>query len=234
MSVTRPSALDGFMRGAELARARLRLRAIGAVVLLSLAVAAVTALTARAQLPIEAPGRAIGVVLRYIVPLSAFALSSLVVGRERLDDSVWPVAAHGVPRRHAVLGALAVAIACCAVTAVLSASLALVLAYGATPGLAGDLTTSTWIAALGASAYAAWFVLGAGFFRLGRGRWVPLVLDFTFGATGGVLAVVWPRPHLVNLVGGDALLGMSQPTSSVLLAATAVVVVCLAAMRAGD
>lgn len=234
MSAPRPTAVDGFLRGVHLARGRLRFRAVAAVVCLSLAVAAVAAAAARARLPIEAPGRAMGVVLRWIVPLSSFALTSLAVGRARLDDSVWPLAAHGVPRRHAVLGVIAVAVACCSATAALSASLALVVAYGAIPGLFGDLTTSTWIAALGASAYAGWFVLGAGFLRLGRGRWAPLLLDFTFGATAGVLAVVWPRPHLVNLLGGEALLGMSQPSSSVALAASAVVVICLAAMRAGD
>ncbi len=231
---SRISALRSWRRGAQLATARLRWQPVVALACFTLTVVAVTAFAARGRAPIEAPGRALGVVLRWIVPLSSFAISSLCVGRARMDDSVWPVAGHGIPRRYVVLGVTSTAMLSSAVLGAMAASIALVIAYGSMPGLWSDLPTSSWIAALGGASYAAWFSLGASFMRLGRARWAPLVADFTLGATGGLLAVVWPRAHLLNLAGGDALLDLSQPTSSVLLIGMTVIVVCLAAMRAGD
>lgn len=151
-----------------------------------------------------------------------------------MDDSVWPVCAHGLARRHVVLGVTALAVGMCALLATVAVAVGLALAYGSTPGLAADLPTSAWIGALGGASYAAWFLLGSSFLRLGRGRWFPLVADFTLGGTAGIFAVVWPRAHLENLVGGEAVLDISQATSSVVLAAITAVLVIVAAMRAGD
>ncbi len=231
---TRPDALEGWRRGVALALGRIRPASAALVLFLSLMVGVAFAVAARSGGLIEAPSRAVGLVLRWVVPLSAFAWCSLSLGRARLDDSVWPIAALGVPRRQVVLGVVTVTAALAAVTAVATVAVTLALAYRTMPGLVQDLATTSWVAALGASAYVGWLFLGASFWRLGRGRWVPLLLDFTLGATSGLFAVVWPRPHLVNLAGGDALLDMSQPTGSVVLAAMTVAAVSLAALRAGD
>ena len=234
MTVLRAGAWGVWQRGVRLAGARLRVRATIALTLVTLGAVAATALVLRARAPLTAPSQTLGVVFRWVVPLGAFALCSLCLGRARLDDSVWPIASQGAPRRHVVLGVLSVALATCATLAAATASLGLVLAYGHTPGLLEDLSTTAWIAALGGAAYAAWFTLGASFLRLGRGRWLPLLLDFTLGATGGVLALCWPRAHLNNLAGGESLLDLTQQTSSVLLAGVTAVVVIVAAMRGGD
>jgi hypothetical protein len=207
---------------------------LAALVLVALSVSVVSALVLRQSDPITAPGRALGLSLRWVVPLTAFAFCALCTGRARLDDCVWPIAMHGIPKRHVALGVISVAAIGSAAIAALAGSVAIALAYGASPGWLADLTTSSWICALGGGAYAGWFMLGAGFLRLGRGRWGPLVADFTLGATTSVFALPWPRAHLVNLAGGEPVLGLGQPTSSVVLSALAVSLVCLAAMRAGD
>jgi hypothetical protein len=229
--VTTLGALAG---GARLAQGRLARRAFAVVVFLAIAVTVTYAFVARHGAPLDAPGRSIGLVLRWVVPLAAFAVVTLSLAGSRLDDSVWSIARHGVPRRLVALGSCLAAIAAAAVLAAACAALGLAAAYGGAHGFGGDVATSLWIAALGAAAYAAWFSLGGAFLRLGRGRWVPLLLDFSLGATAGPLALFWPRAHLENLAGGAAPLALSQPSSSVALAGMAVIALCLAAMRAGD
>ena len=229
-----PTPLGAWVRGAGLAMSRLEWRRALSVVVTSLAVAALGALLMHNRAPLEAPGQSVGLVLRWVVPLSTFAVVSLLIGRARVDDRIWSVAAHGLPKRHLVVGLATIVIVVSAVVAVLTTAAALVVAYGSMPGLATDLATSSWIAALAGAAYAVWFILGASFLRLGRGRWVPLIADFILGESDTVLAVIWPRPHLDNLAGGAGVLDISQPTSSVLLAAMTLIVLCLAAIRAGD
>ncbi|HVY47084.1 MAG TPA: hypothetical protein VHB21_14450, partial [Minicystis sp.] len=68
----------------------------------------------------------------------------------------------------------------------------------------------------------------------GGGRWVPLVADYALGASTGLLGAVLPRGNALNLLGGAAPLGLSQPTSSLLLALMTVVLVVAAALRSGN
>jgi hypothetical protein len=78
------------------------------------------------------------------------------------------------------------------------------------------------------------FTLGTAFLRLGRGRWVALIFDFIFAGGSGVVAGLGPRAHLRNLMGGESVLDLSQPQSSVWLAALAAAFALIAAMRSGD
>ena len=117
----------------------------------------------------------------------------------------------------------------------LMAAASTLVAHGpADPPLARDALTCAWVGALTAAAYAGWFSFGATFFARGRGRWVPLVLDFALGASTGVLGVLLPRGNADNLLGAEAPLGLPQATSSVALAAMALLLATGAAVRCRD
>ncbi len=109
------------------------------------------------------------------------------------------------------------------------------LAHGpADPPVVADALKCAWIAALASAAYVAWLGFGATFGKRGGGRWVPLVFDFVFGASGGVVGAILPHGNALNLLGGRAPFEMAQPTSSVLLLMMTIVMALLAALRAGD
>jgi hypothetical protein len=99
------------------------------------------------------------------------------------------------------------------------------------PPLAGDAITSAWVAALAAAAYTSWFALGATFGRRGGGRWAPLLLDFVMGGSTGLAGALLPRANAASLLGGAAPLGMTQASSSVILAGSVMVLAGIAALR---
>ncbi len=237
---TAPSAMTALWAGARLAGGRLAGRRLVLVALLALSVAAMVALVERSHEPVDAATRALTVVFGLVVPLSCFAVLSIATGRARIDETLWPLARHGLRGSHLALGLLMGTMVVAASLAVVTVELSLVLCYGGdgqaagTAGFGRDAVTTGWIAALGSSAYVAWFGFGAAFFRFGRGRWIPLVADFILGAGAGYVAALWPRAQLRNLIGGEPVLDLPQATSSVLLAAMIVVVTLLAALRAGD
>ena len=233
----RPKARRGLEAAAaasRLAVARLALRGPLWIASVALALSAVVGLAEHAAAPLDAPARALSVVLGWVVPLSCFGLVSLSTARRRLDDGLWCLATHGLGRSWLVLGLVLPVALLAAGLSLACAGVALSLAYQGLPGLLEDLLVSSWIAALGAAAYVAWFVLGASFLRHGRGRWLVLAADFAIGGGSGVLAVCWPRGHLRSLAGGQAVLELPQRTSSVLLGALAASLLLLAAWRAGD
>jgi hypothetical protein len=213
---------------------RVGVRAPVLVALLSLAVGVMVGLVERDYLALGAADRSLSVVFSLLIPLSSFAVTSLVVGRARLDDAVWPWARHGLPRRQLIIGMLLVGMLVAALIAAVTALAALLLSHGATAAFGRDALTTCWIGALAAAAYVAWFGLGAAFWRMGRGRWLVLIADFTIGGGVGVMALPWPRAHLRSLIGFEAVADLPQRTSSVLLAAMAAVLLLLAALRFGD
>jgi hypothetical protein len=120
----------------------------------------------------------------------------------------------------------------CSFVAVTLAALA--IAYGRTPGLAGDALTTLWIALLGAGSYTAAFGLGSSFWRNGRGRWLVLALDLVIGGGTTPLAVLFPRAHLASLLGGRAVFELPQRSSSALLLIATLLLLALAALRVPD
>jgi len=165
-----------------------------------------------------------GATFGLVVPLFIFCLSSRLGGDlAELLGSRW--ARYGADRRSFALGRLGFpALAACVI-----AALGAVLALGSSiassdPALALSmgLTTGLWpilaIAALASASYVTGFamaqLLGGAF-----GRGLFLVGDWLLGAGTGVTALPWPRAHLRALLGGDAVLGMSDlQTSGCLLA----------------
>jgi hypothetical protein len=95
----------------------------------------------------------------------------------------------------------------------------------------GDALASAYAAALGGAAYAAWFALGATLGRRGGGRTVLLVVDWVVGFGQGAMAIVPPRAHLRNLLGGAAPMGWSGHASAAALVMIALVCVVVALLR---
>jgi hypothetical protein len=173
-----------------------------------------------------------------VLPLLAHALVGAVVGSSSsnarsLAASTAPLVSFGAsPARAAAVAVGVAVVACAALGAVLAAAVAL-LAHGADdPPAAADALASAYAGLLGGAAYAAWFAAGASFGRRGTGRTVLLVVDWLLGAGHGAVALVTPRAHLRNLLGGDAPMGLSGRASTAVLVALAVVCAALAVRRA--
>lgn len=226
------------MSSAVGAGARLAWSRLGRPAALIPALAALFATVALASLhrsgpPLLAPDRALGAVMLYVVPLAAFSAVALVTGRQRLGEAAWCLARHGVSKRGVAVGLVITAAAVAAFTSLMCADLALFIAYRDHAGVWPDVVTTSWIAALGGAAHAAWFAFGSAWWRGGRGRWLPLVAHFSIAGGTGVIATLLPRAHLSNLVGGAAPMALDQPWSSALLPIIALAVVALAAWRVG-
>src|SRR5687767_2722239 len=81
------------------------------------------------------------------------------------------------------------------------------------------------------SAYAALFAFGATYGAQGGGRWWSLAADFLLGSTSGVGALLAPRAHIENLLGGQPPMLLSQPASAASLGAIGVAFTLLALLR---
>jgi hypothetical protein len=122
--------------------------------------------------------------------------------------------------------------ACTIAGALLAAGADVVAHSPGDPPLGRDALASAYAGGLGGAAYATWFVLGASFGKRGTGRPVLLALDWLFGANDGATALVTPRGHLRNLLGGAAPMDLSQRASACILIAIAIASTVIAARRA--
>jgi hypothetical protein len=223
----------GLLLGFRLGVSRLAPGRVSWLALLALAVTCAVAAVERTAGPLHAPSRTLAALFGVILPLLTVGAVSLASGAERLETGAWSVARYGHARGEVAFGTL---IASLVLTIVLSLGLAtagLVIAYGGRVGLAADLTLTLPIAALGSAAYFGWIALGATFLRRGHGRWAAFFLDLVFGAGTGAFALPFPRGHLRSLVGGEAVLDLSQSASSAALLGVAACASLLATQRAG-
>jgi hypothetical protein len=173
-----------------------------------------------------------GQVFGLIVPISLLWISMRILEPLRLDIAATPLARFGLSRRAVALGLIAASMVAGALVAAITAAIAALAAHDPTaPALAFDLYTSAWIGALTACAYAGLFALGATFGAKGGGRFWALGFDLLFGGTSGVAALLAPRAHAQNLLGGEPPLLLSQPSSVVLLCLIAAVFTSLALAR---
>ena len=217
--------------GASAARARVLRRPIALAALLGVALIVVSTVIERRAGSAGAVDRVLGSTFRVILPLVTFGVTAAATGHDRLSDAVWPLARYGASRRDLALGTILFAVAASSALAALFAVVSVVLAHGPSePPLLRDALQSAWIGALTASAYAAWFSFGAVFWKRGRGRWIPLLLDLLFGASTGLLGAVFPRGNAQSLLGGAAPLHLSQPSSSAALALSALALTLLASL----
>jgi hypothetical protein len=227
-----PARLGAAIRlGASAARARVLRRPTALSALLGLALIVVATVIERRLGSAGAVDRVLGGTFRLIIPLVTFGVVAAATGYDRLREAVWPLARYGAARRHIALGTILFAALASAALAALFAVVSVVLAHSpGEPPLLRDAFQSAWIGALTASAYAAWFSFGAAFWKRGRGRFLPLLLDLLFGASTGLLGAVFPRGNAQNLLGGAAPLHLSQPASSAFLAVSALLLTLFASL----
>jgi len=166
-----------------------------------------------------------------VVPLLAYAVVGGAIGGGSLRASVAPAVAFGAPpaRTAAVTVGFAVLVAaglCACLGAVLAAT-----AHGVDdPPLSRDALVSAYAGALGGAAYAGLFAMGASFGRRGGGRTVLLVADWILGSNSTALALLTPRGHLRNVLGGAPPWGLGERGSAIALFALALLFT-LAAVR---
>lgn len=225
-------ARTGVALGARAAVVRLAGRTGVAVGVAAIGLAAVAGGLQREATTAQAVDRALVAIFDLVIPLATFALVSAAIGRQRLQDAVWPLARFGADRRAVALGVIAASAGVSAAIAAIATVLGIVAAHGPTsPPLLLDAVTSAWIAALTAAAYAAWLSLGATFLRFGAGRLAVLIADFFLGAVG-LVAWVMPRGLALNLL-GLAATELPQRGASAALVVTALAAAALAALRCG-
>lgn len=167
-----------------------------------------------------------------IVPLLAYVFVGAAVASQSLRASTASLVAFGAAPLQAALATIAVvALICAASSAVVGAAVASVAHGASDPPRVHDALASAYAGGLGGASYAAWFGLGASFGRRGGGRSLFLVLDWILGATTGAGALITPRAHLRNLLGGMPPMGLSERLSALALFGLAVVCALLAARR---
>jgi hypothetical protein len=170
-----------------------------------------------------------------VLPLLTYAIVRAAFGPGSLRAGAAPVVAFGAHPARAAAAAIAVAAVSCAAAGALIAGAVAFVAHGiGDPPPLRDAAASAYAGALGGLAYAAWFSLGTTFGRRGGGRAVLLVLDWVLGASGGAGALVTPRGHLRNLLGGAPPMDLSQRTSAAALLALTLLYALIAVRRAGS
>lgn len=173
-----------------------------------------------------------GEVFGLILPIALVLASRRALEPIRLDLAATPIARFGPSRRTVALGLVAASMIGAAILASSCAATAAAIAHDPTaPMLRADLLSCAWIGALGACAYTALFAFGATFGLTGSGRWWLLAADFFLGHTSGIGAVVMPRAHLQNLLGGEPPMLLAQPASAACLGAMTVVFTAIALWR---
>ena len=199
----------------------------------ALALAALIALSEKRAALFGAASRALeGELFGLILPIALVLASRRALAPTRLDAAATPLARFGPSRRAVAFGLVAASMIGAAVFAASAAAATAVLAHDPTaPALGRDALSCAWIGALGAAAYAALFAFGATFGSAGGGRWWALAADFVLGSSSGMGALVVPRAHLQNLLGGEPPLLLTQSASTASLAGMALLFTVLALLR---
>lgn len=168
-----------------------------------------------------------GSVGNLVLPLLAFAAVSAVVGEGGMRRAASGLVALGAEPSAAALSTSGVAVGLAASLGALAASLGALLAHGTSdPPLWLDVPLSFVVGALGGAAYAALFCAGASVMG-GALRGILLVADFVLGTEAGPLGALFPRAHLLALLGGEKAFDLSRRVSSVALVALALVYLAL-------
>lgn len=167
------------------------------------------------------------------LPFLAFSVLSAVLGREGLGASSIALANFGATPGRVALHTVTVAVVASAALGGTLGAVVDVVGHGVLdPPLRDDALRALAAGALGGAAYAAFFALGSAFGARGWGRSVLLLLDWVFGVGSGTSALLVPRAHVRNLLGGLAPLEVSGRVSYAVLAAMTILFTWLACARA--
>jgi hypothetical protein len=158
-----------------------------------------------------------------VVPLLVYALVAVGLGHTSLALSGRSLVRLGAsPARVAWATVLVTVLASALVCGLLGAAVAGVAHGSQDPPRVEDSVHVLAFGALAGAAYAAYFLVGGAFVAGLWGRALLLVVDWILGAGVGAFALLTPRAHLRNLLGGEPPFE-AEPWES--LAALAVIVV---------
>jgi hypothetical protein len=220
--------------GVDLGRERLRGHATWVALALALSFELGVALLERAQGAIGAVDRALsGGAFGVALPLVCYFLVGRACGASSLTEAVLPLARHGLDRRSLTLGLALPPALLAAVFAGASGLLVVLVTRGPSdPKFLADAWASVWIGMVAGAAYVAAFVGASALGRRGRGRVWLLAADFLLGAGDSFLAFPWPKGHVRNLLGGGAVLELSQMGALMALLGVSFAMLGLGALRA--
>jgi len=208
--------------GVDLARARLAQRSTRVALALALVFELGVALLERAEGRPGAADRALtGGAFGVALPLVCYFLVGQVTRGASLREALLPLTRHGLDRQSVSYGLTLPTAVVAACFAGLSGVLVVAVTRGASdPALLTDAFTSLWIGLVAGAAYTAAFVGASGYGRRGQGRSWLLGADFLLGAGSSFLAFPWPKGHVRNLLGGDAVLELSWASALLALLGT--------------
>jgi hypothetical protein len=219
--------------GIDMGRERLNQRATRVACALGFSFELGVALLERAHGRVGAADRALsGGAFGIALPLVCYFLVGRVCGGANLRNALVPLARHGLDRRTLTLGlAVPSALVAAAFAAVSSVAVVLVTRGPSDPRLAMDAITSAWIGVVSGIAYVAAFLGASAYGRRGQGRSWLLLADFLLGAGDSFLALPWPKGHVRNLLGGSAVLQLSQLGALIALLGTSFAFLWLGTLR---
>jgi len=174
----------------------------------------------------------VDVVGALILPLLIYLLVGSMLGSGSVATSASTLIGFGARPALVIVTFVGVAAAACFVCGAALAGAVAILAHGpGDPPRAHDAVASAYVGGLGGAAYACWFFCGGAFGRRGGGRPVALVVDWLLGAQGGTAALLTPRAHVRNLLGGAPPMDIPERTSALALVALSLACVLLAVRR---
>ncbi len=192
----------------------------GAVALLAAALCVVVGawMERGRPLPVASAEVLRGITLGLVLPVFVYSVVARVSSTGALGSAVGPLARAGLSRRSLLLS---VSLVVEALAAAAGAALALLAFWavsrpdGSSAGL--GLAAVLLLGAAAGASYAALFCWGATIGTKGGGKTVILGLDWVLGMSSSAWALPWPRAHLRNLLGGEAVLGLPSWASVVAL-----------------
>jgi hypothetical protein len=219
--------------GIAMARERLSRRVTLVAFALALSFELGAALLERAQGAVGAADRALaGGAFGVALPLFCYFLVGRACNGSSLREALLPLARHGMDRRALTLGlALPSALLASAFGGLGSVLVVLVTRGPSDPRFFADAWTSLGIGIVSGGAYVAAFVGASAVGRRGQGRSWLLAADFLLGAGDSFLAFPWPKGHIRNLLGGSAVLELSQLGALFALIGTSFALLCLGTLR---
>ena len=195
-------------------------------------VAIVVALVERRLGPGAVDRTVTGITFGLALPLVSLSIVHRTCGTHRLDQSFTELARHGADRRGLAFGQIAAGISICGGFGTVLGMVSVLAARGVhDPALLHDLWATATVGAWAGAAYACWFAAASSLGKRGGGRTLFLVLDWTLGSSSSALALVFPRGHILNLLGASPPFGLAAWMSSAILVALTFLVLGLAISR---
>jgi peptidoglycan/LPS O-acetylase OafA/YrhL len=204
----------------------------GAVVVLALVLVGYALLEKR-DLGGHGLDRALDFGASFVLPALVYGVAAAVMGDARLQRSGAALVSLGAPRGRVALATVLVTVGAAALVSGALGAVVVVVAHGPKdpPALTDALHTFAFTS-LGGAAYAAYLAFFCCIVGGAWGRGLALFVDWSLGDGDGMGALLFPRGHLKNVLGGEGPEGVLPWESLLALSAIVVVYGLLAVERA--